>query len=95
MRLTNQNYEFPSKHPMKKMKDILEVREIRGVQVTENEGSVLFDLLLQSDIRKVVPKAFKLPVQALGVGISTVARIFGVKVLFETKAYVYKESNEK
>jgi hypothetical protein len=88
-------YIFPSKRSMKKTRDLLEAGEIEDVQLQTASGSVLANLSLHSDPGEMIPRVFRLPAQAAGVGISTVAKILGLKIVFNAKLDEEKDGNDK
>jgi hypothetical protein len=89
----NEKLEFPNRHPIKKMREVIEAEEIQNVQLTSVGGDVLAELPVRVSPRKIIPGVFKIPAQTIGVGISTVARLLGLGVAFKTGA-VEKETDD-
>jgi hypothetical protein len=82
----NEKFTYPTKRSMRRTKDLLESGVIEDVQIQTKKGDVLGNLSLQADAGKIIPGVFKLPAQAAGVGLSTIARILKLRIVFNPKS---------
>ena len=88
-----QNVKFPGKKPIRKMRQVIDSEELHGIQSTAADGDTLAELPIQMRPKNLVPRVFKIPAQTLGLGISTIARLFGLGVIFRTVPEVDEEKN--
>jgi hypothetical protein len=82
----NEKFTYPTKRSMRKTKDLLESGVIEDVQIQTKKGDVLGNLSLQTDAGMMIPRVFKIPAQAVGVGLSTIARLLQLRVVFNPKS---------
>jgi hypothetical protein len=64
---------------------VISQRKIDGVSLETNGGTQLVDLPIQINVNKVVPRVFRLPMQAGVTATSVLARLFHVKITFGLK----------
>jgi hypothetical protein len=84
MSSTQKEYNYPTKKSMRKTGELIDSDGIQDIRITKENGSVLADLPIQASPNKLIPKVFRLPAQALGIGMSTIARMLGLKIVFHT-----------
>jgi hypothetical protein len=72
---------FPAKNSFREMGKLLEVRTVKQLQVRTKKEAVLVNLPVEFNPRDFIPKVFISPTRAVGVGISTIARLLGVRVV--------------
>jgi hypothetical protein len=74
---------FPAKQPFKEMGKLLDGRTVRQLQVRNRKEAVLVDLPVEFNLRNFIPRVLTAPTKAVGVGISTIARLLGVRVVID------------
>lgn len=74
---------FPAKRPFKEMSKFLDGRTIRQLQVRTRKDEVLVGLPVQFNPQDLVPRIFAAPTKAVGFGISTFARLLGIRIVIE------------
>ena len=75
---------FPAKHPFKEMGKLLDGKSVRQLQVRTRKEAVLVDLPFEFNPGSIIPKVFIAPTKAAGVGISTIAKILGVRIVIDS-----------
>ena len=78
-------FVIPQKKAGKRFKEATAQGKIDGVRLETTGGTQLINLPIQMNIAKVVPKVFRLTVQAGVTATSAVARVFGVNITFGLK----------
>jgi len=76
--------KFPSKTPLKEMDKFINGGEINKIQISSKNGTSLINQPIEANPGKFIPRVFKMPVRAVGVGISTIAKIFGIQIKIDT-----------
>lgn len=74
---------FPAKHPIKEMAKLLDGKKVRHLQVRIKKEEILVDMPVEFNPQDFIPKVFIAPTKAVGVGISTIARLLGVRVVVD------------
>ena len=67
------------------MGKLLDGRIVRQLQVRTRKESVLVNLPVEFTPGNYTPRIFTAPTKAVGVGISTLARLLGVRVVIDYK----------
>ena len=76
------NFVIPQKRAGKHFRDITAKRNIDRIDLETSGGGELVDLPIHINVKKAVPRVFRLPMQAFLTAISPVARIFGLRINF-------------
>jgi hypothetical protein len=78
-------FVIPQRRAGKHFNKVISQRKIDGVSLETNGGTQLVDLPIQINVNKVVPRVFRLPMQAGVTATSVLARLFHVKITFGLK----------
>lgn len=81
---------FPAQQPFKEMGKLLDGKTIRQLQVRTRKESILVDLTVEFNPGEYIPRIFTAPTKAVGIWISTISRLLGVRVVVD-----YSEENRQ
>lgn len=65
------------------MGKLLDGKSVRKVQVRTRKEEILVDLPIEFNPGEYIPKIFTVPTKAVGVWISTISRLLGVRVVVD------------
>jgi hypothetical protein len=75
---------FPAKHPFKEMGKLLDGKSVKQLQVKSKKEAVLVNLPVEFNPGSLIPKVFIAPTKAVGVGISTISKILGIRIVIDS-----------
>ena len=81
MSQSQEEIRFPTKRPFKEMDKLLDGNTVRQMQVRTRNDAILVDLPIEFKPRDLIPRIFTTPIKAVGVGISTTARLLGLRIV--------------
>lgn len=83
---SNRNiFVIPQRRAGKHFNEVISQRKIEKIKLETAWGAQLANLPIQINVNKVVPRVFRLPMQAGVAATSALARVFGVKITFGLK----------
>jgi hypothetical protein len=76
-------FVIPQKRAGKRFREIATSKRIERTSLETASGEPLVDVPIKVNLGRIVPRVFRLPMQAAVTVISILARIFGFRIVFE------------
>ncbi len=75
-------FVIPQRGAGRHFSEVTSRNKIDQISLETANGRPIADLPLRINVRNIVPKVFRLPMQAFVIAISVLAKIFGFRVIF-------------